>query len=109
MTLNQADATVFDQDSLILSSTKLNKVFARLELNTDSTFCYYYNIEYKTKRTSDPIKNEATVVVVENSDKVIGKWYTRDINKNLQLTFNDKRTIDYSISSDKERFYLTRK
>ena len=109
LTLNQANATVFDQDTLILSSTRLNKEFSRLELNADSTFCYYYNIEYKTKRTSDPLKNEATAVVVEKSDKVIGKWYTRDINKNLQLTFNDKRTIDYSISSDKERFYLTRK
>lgn len=109
LTLNQADATVFDQDTLILSSTRLNKEFSRLELNADSTFCYYYNIEYITKKTSDPLKNEATAVVVEKSDKVIGKWYTRDINKNLKLTFNNKRTIDYSISSDKERFYLTRK
>lgn len=109
LTFSKADTTVFDKDALILSSTRLSKEFSRLELNSDSTFCYYYNIEYKTRRTSDPLKNEATAVVVEKSDKVIGKWYTRDINKNLQLTFNDKRTIDYSISSDKERFFLTRK
>lgn len=109
LTLAQANATVFDQDTLILSSTRLNKEFSRLELNADSTFCYYYNIEYKTKRTSDTVKNEATAVVVEKSDKVIGTWSTRDINENLQLTFKDKRIIDYSISSDKERFFLTRK
>jgi hypothetical protein len=109
LTFAQADTTVFDKATLNLSSTRLNMEFSRLELNADSTFCYYYNIEYKTKITSDPIKNEATAVVVEKSDKVIGEWHSRDINKNLQLTFNNKRTIDYSISSDKERFYLTRK
>jgi len=109
LTFAQADTTVFDHDTLILSSTRLNKEYSRLELNADSTFCYYYNIEYKTKRTSNPLKKEATAIVVEKSDKVIGKWSTRDINRNLQLTFNDKQTIDYSISSDKERFHLTRK
>jgi hypothetical protein len=108
LTFAQADTTVFDKDTLNLSSTRLNKEFSRLELNADSTFCYYYNIEYKTKRTSDPVKNEATAVVVEKSDKVIGTWHTRDINKNLQLTFKDKR-IDYSISSDKERLFFRRK
>lgn len=109
LTFAHADTTVFDEDTLILSSTRLNKEFSRLELNADSTFCYYYNIEYKTKRTSDTIKNEATAVVVEKSDKVIGTWSTRDINENLQLTFKDKRIIDYSISSNNERFYFTRK
>lgn len=109
LTFAQADTTVFDKDILILSSTRQNKEFSRLELNADSTFCYYYNIEYKTKRTSDSVKNEATAVVVEKSDKVFGTWSTRDINKNLQLTFKDKRIIGYSISSDKERLFLTRK
>jgi hypothetical protein len=105
----QADTTVFDKDTLLLSPTRLNIEFARLELNADSTFCYYYNIEYKTKKIFDKVKNEATSVVVEKSDKVIGAWYTRNITENLQLTFKNKRIIDYSISSDKERFYLTRK
>ena len=108
VTCAQADTTVFDQETLILSSTRLNKEFSRLELDADSTFCYYFNIEYKTKRTSDPVKNEATAVLVEKSDKVTGTWYTKDINKYLQLNFNDKR-IDYSISSDKERFFFRRK
>jgi hypothetical protein len=109
LTYAQADTTVFDKDILILSSTRQNKEFPRLELNTDSTFCYYYDIQYKTKRTSDVIKNEGTAADVEKSDKVVGKWYTRNINKNLQLTFNDKRTINYSISSVNERLYLKRK
>jgi hypothetical protein len=105
LTFAQADTTVFDKDTLNLSSTRLDKEFSRLELNADSTFCYYYNIEYKTKRTSDPVKNEATAVVIEKSDKVIGTWNTSDITKNLQLTFKDKR-IEYSISSDKERLFF---
>lgn len=109
LTFAQADTTVFDKDILILSSTRLNKEFSRLELNADSTFCYYYDIQYTTKRTSDAIKNDATAAVVEKSDKVVGKWYTSDIHKNLQLTFKDKRTIDYSISNDNDRLYLKRK
>jgi hypothetical protein len=109
LTFAQADTTVFDKDILILSSTRLNKEFSRLELNADSTFCYYYDIQYTTKRTSDAIKNEATAAVVEKSDKVVGKWYTSDIDKSLQLTFKDKRTIDYSISNDNDRLYLKRR
>lgn len=109
LTFAQADATVFDQDTLTISSTRLNREFSRLELNADSTFCYYYNIEYNTKRTSDTVKKVATASVVEKSDKIFGIWHTRDINQNLQLTFKDKRIIDYSISSDKERLLLMRK
>lgn len=56
------------------------------------------------------IKNDLNgVTVVEKSDKVVGKWYTSDIRKNLQLTFKDKRTIDYSISNANDRLYLKRK
>ena len=109
LTFAQADTTVFDKDILILSSTRQNKEYSRLELYADSTFCYYYDIQYATRRTSDVVKNEATAAVVEKSDKVVGKWYTSDINKNLRLSFKNKRTIDYSISNDNERLYLKRK
>lgn len=113
------DASIFQQDSVVLYENKIQPVNPRIELYDDAKFCLLYNIKFETITQRDERTGDWTQKVIQTSDKITGDYGAIQISgigenklplySAMTLRFADGNTIKYSIVKGDSQLILIKK
>ncbi|MGQ1785836.1 MULTISPECIES: hypothetical protein [unclassified Saccharicrinis] len=105
---NDVDKAVSKKDTLVFSSTRVNRSFPRIELRKTNQFIIHHDIKLDTitKKMPDGVYMEQ---MVENSKKIHGIWKSRYAVKRIQLEFGKDVCNDYDIKEVGERIYFIKR
>lgn len=104
----KADASIFQEDSLILSKEEIDIKSPFVELLEDSTFLFCFNINLDTIKKKDLETGLLIDVIIDKSKKIHGTWKTSDNRKSISLFFKDENPINYSVINKKNLVYFIR-
>lgn len=106
--------SVFQNDSIVLSSNRTNMESARLELYENSHFSFIYAVKTEKQEKISFDNGERTLMLNETATKINGEYSLIQISESIghsydisiTLNFEDGSSFSYDIERDEEKIVL---
>ncbi len=111
------DSTLFDKDSIVLYTNRIDHENPKLELYDNSKFRLFYNIKIQTVEKTNDETGERTMLTVQSNDELAGTYSIMQIESspgNVQDAFikfilKDSRIYYYDIIDKNDLLLLVKK